>query len=219
MKSRFLLSLVLGLSVVACTSTEDEAELSEGQVQGIEASAGANPAAPEGEKAPAEEAKSGEAAAAGDAAEKAAIETGMDSKAEGSAEAAAPEAAAAPAAAPEEVAAPAPAEAAAAQVVYPTTSLLNLRQGPGTRHAVARKARFGEAISLSGEAKGNWLKTTDGLWVSKAFTSASKPEQFNDPIVNAAAPAPSEAAAPVAEAPAPAEEAPAAGTEAPPAAE
>jgi uncharacterized protein YgiM (DUF1202 family) len=84
---------------------------------------------------------------------------------------------------------PAPAVATSSEkLVYPTTSLLNVRQGPGKSHAVARIAKFGEAISLTGEMKNTWLKTTDGFWVSSLFTAESKPSQVNDPEVQAAAP-------------------------------
>lgn len=72
---------------------------------------------------------------------------------------------------------------AAQQIVYPTTSLLNLRQGPGLSHSVARVAKFGEAISLSGESTGLWLKTSDGLWVSKGFVDTNKPARPNDPEI------------------------------------
>jgi len=73
------------------------------------------------------------------------------------------------------------------QTVYPTTSLLNLRQGPGMSHSVVRVASFGEAITLSGENHHDlWLKTTDGLWVSKIFVADSKPAHANDPAMSSA---------------------------------
>ncbi|MFW7380072.1 MAG: SH3 domain-containing protein [Oligoflexus sp.] len=74
------------------------------------------------------------------------------------------------------------------EIVYPTTSLLNLRQGPGMSHNVARVASFGEGIALTGETQGLWLKTADGLWVSKGFIAAEKPEKAVDPEMPKAAP-------------------------------
>lgn len=71
------------------------------------------------------------------------------------------------------------------QLVYPTTSLLNLRQGPGMSHSVIRVASFGEAIALTGENHHDlWLKTTDGLWVSKSFVADNKPAKAIDPVMN-----------------------------------
>lgn len=205
MKSQIVVGLLLSLSF-ACTSTDGEDKISENL--GSEASTEATAAVVETGK----EVKEAPEAAVSPAA----VETSMGTK--GEAEATTAEAS--PAAA--EVASPAP---AAENLVYPTTSLLNLRQGPGKSHAVARTAKFGEAISLSGEKKGSWLKTTEGLWVSSLFTAASQPAQANDPVIEAApaavsqeaeAPAAAavEEAAPAAEAPAaeaaPVEEAPAA---------
>ncbi|HYX36177.1 MAG TPA: SH3 domain-containing protein [Oligoflexus sp.] len=173
MKSPMLLSLILSFSV-ACSSTPDENES-----ENLNPEAGA-PASVEAAKPETEVKKvdSNDVAAA--------VDAKLDAKAES---AKATEAVAAPAPAAEAVAPAASAE----KLVYPTASLVNVRQGPGKSHAVARVAKFGEAISLTGEQKNSWLKTTDGLWVSSLFTAESKPAQANDPVVQAAPAAEAEA--------------------------
>lgn len=75
------------------------------------------------------------------------------------------------------------------QKVYPTASLVNLRQGPGMSHGIARVAAFGEAIELSGETTTLWLQTTEGLWISKLYVDENKPTQPNDPAVQHEQPA------------------------------
>ena len=169
-----LLSLILSLSF-ACTSTPDEnASENVSPEAEVPASVAAKPETDVKDKA----ADSNDVAAA--------VEAKLDAKAE-----VAPAAVPAPAV---EASQPA-AVAASEKLVYPTASLVNVRQGPGKSHAVARVAKFGEAISLTGEMKNTWLKTTDGLWVSSLFTAESKPTQANDPAVQAA-PAVSEVEAP-----------------------
>lgn len=176
MKSPMLLSLILSLSF-ACSSTPDEnAAENVSPEADVPASVAAKPETDVKEKA----ADSNDVAAA--------VEAKLDAKTE-----VAPAAVPAPA-----VDASQPAAAvvtSAEKLVYPTASLVNVRQGPGKSHAVARVAKFGEAISLTGEMKNTWLKTTDGLWVSSLFTAESKPAQVNDPTVQDV-PAVSEAQAP-----------------------
>jgi uncharacterized protein YgiM (DUF1202 family) len=196
MKSPILLSLILSLSF-ACTSTPDENAAEDVSPEAeVPASVAAKPETDVKEKA----ADSNDVAAA--------VEAKLDAKAE-----VAPAAVPVPAV---EVSQPASAVVTSAEkLVYPTASLVNVRQGPGKSHAVARVAKFGEAISLTGEMKNTWLKTTDGLWVSSLFTTESKPAQANDPVVEAA-PAVSEVQAPEAvEATAPAAAPAAAETAAP----
>lgn len=170
MKSAILLSLILSLSV-ACSSTPDASEMENPAPEAeLPASVTAKPETDVKEKA------------AGEATD---IAAAVDAKLEAKAEAApAPAVEAAPV-------------ASAEKLVYPTATLVNVRQGPGKSHAVARIAKFGEAISLTGEQKNTWLKTTDGLWVSSLFTSETKPEQANDPVVQAAPVAEVQAAQPV----------------------
>jgi hypothetical protein len=199
MKSPILLSLILSFSV-ACSSTPDAAE---SENLSPEADVPASVAAK-----PETDVKDEPAADKNDVA--AAVEAKMEAKAEETkTESVAPAA---------ETVQPA-AAASAEKLVYPTTSLLNVRQGPGKSHAVARIAKFGEGIAITGEVKNSWLKTTDGLWVSSLFTAESKPAQINDPVAQAA-PAAAEletaqASAPVSES----VEAPAADQTAAPAAE
>jgi hypothetical protein len=176
MKSPILLSLILSVSF-ACSSTPDEnaAENVSPEAE-IPASVAAKPETDVKEKA----ADPNDVAAA--------VEAKLDAKAE-----VAPAAVPAPAV---EASQPAAAVVTSTEkLVYPTASLVNMRQGPGKSHAVARVAKFGEAISLTGEVKNTWLKTTDGLWVSSLFTAESKPAQANDPMVQSA-PAVSEVQAP-----------------------
>jgi hypothetical protein len=176
MKSPILLSLILSVSF-ACSSTPDEnaAENVSPEAE-IPASVAAKPETDVKEKA----ADPNDVAAA--------VEAKLDAKAE-----VAPAAVPAPAV---EASQPAAAVVTSTEkLVYPTASLVNMRQGPGKSHSVARVAKFGEAISLTGEVKNTWLKTTDGLWVSSLFTAESKPSQANDPVVHAA-PAVSEVEAP-----------------------
>jgi uncharacterized protein YgiM (DUF1202 family) len=169
-----LLSLILSLSF-ACTSTPDEnASENVSPEAEVPASVAAKPETDVKDKA----ADSNDVAAA--------VEAKLDAKAE-----VAPVAVPAPAV---EASQPA-AVVASEKLVYPTASLVNVRQGPGKSHAVSRVAKFGEAISLTGEMKNTWLKTTDGLWVSSLFTTENKPAQANDPAVQAA-PAVSEVEAP-----------------------
>jgi uncharacterized protein YgiM (DUF1202 family) len=178
MKSPILLSLILSLSF-ACTSTPDEnSEENVSPEAEVPASVAAKPETDVKEKA----ADSNDVAAA--------VEAKLDAKAE-----VAPAAVPAPAV---EASQPAAAVVTSAEkLVYPTASLVNVRQGPGKSHAVARVAKFGEAISLTGEMKNTWLKTTDGLWVSSLFTAESKPAQASDPVAQSA-PAVSEVQAPAA---------------------
>jgi hypothetical protein len=171
MKSPIVLSLILSLSF-ACTSTPDE---NASENVSPEAELAAKPETDVKEKA----------ADSKDVAE------GVDAKLDAKAEVA-PAAVPAPAA---EAVQPAAVVPSTEKLVYPTTSLLNVRQGPGKSHAVARTVKFGEAISLTGEVKSTWLKTTDGLWVSSLYTTESKPSQANDPVVQSA-PAASEVQAP-----------------------
>ena len=175
------MGLILSLSA-ACSSTDGDEKKAE--------SASPEIAASPGEAGPTSEIKAAPEAPVTPAA----ADTAIAAKGEGSA-------------ANAEVEAPLSAPAATTEKkVYPTASLVNLRQGPGKGHPVARKAKFGEAITLSGEVKGSWLKTSDGLWVSQLFTSETKPDHAQDPVVEAA-PVASQDASP---APAQKEEAPAA---------
>lgn len=183
MKSPILLSLILSFSV-ACSSTSEEKDSENLSPEAeVPASVAAKPETDVKEKS---------AEANNDVA--AAVEAKLDAKAEAAkAEAVAPAAVPAPAV---ENTQPAAAVAAATEkVVYPTASLVNVRQGPGKSHAVVRVVKFGEGISVTGEVKNTWLKTTDGLWISSLFTAESKPSQANDPIVQAA-PAAAEVEAP-----------------------
>jgi hypothetical protein len=175
MKSPILLSLILSLSF-ACTSTPDEnASENVSPEAEVPASVAAKPETDVKEKA----ADSNDVAAA--------VEAKLDAKAE-----VAPAAVPAPAV---EASQPAAVVTSTEKLMYPTASLVNVRQGPGKSHAVARVAKFGEAISVTGEVKNTWLKTTDGFWVSSLFTAESKPAQASDPVVQAA-PAVSEVQAP-----------------------
>jgi hypothetical protein len=175
MKSPILLSLILSFAV-ACSSTPDAAESEDLSPEAdVPASVAAKPET---------DAKEQPAAEKNDAA------TAVEAKVEAKTETVAPAA---------EATQPA-AAVSAEKLVYPTTSLLNVRQGPGKSHAVARVAKFGDAIAITGEMKNSWLKTTDGLWVSSLFTAESKPAQVNDPVVQAA-PVASEAEAAPASAP------------------
>jgi uncharacterized protein YgiM (DUF1202 family) len=171
MKSPFLLSLILSVTFACSSTSEENKEDTLAPEADVPASVAAKPETDVMEK-PAD---------ANDVA--AAVEAKLDAKAE-EAEAVAPAAVPAPVA---EAAQPAEAVAASSgKQVYPTTTLLNVRQGPGKSHAVARVAKFGEAITLTGEVQNTWQKTSDGLWVSSLFTADSKPDQPNDPVLQAA---------------------------------
>ena len=67
------------------------------------------------------------------------------------------------------------------EVFYPTTSLLNVRNGPGTQFEVTRVLKFGEQIQLTSEQNGVWRATNDGQWVSTIFLSSEVPSTPNDP--------------------------------------
>ncbi len=171
MKSPILLSLILSLSV-ACTSTSEEKDSESMSPEAeVPASVAAKPETDVKEKS---EAATNDVAAA--------VEAKLDVKAEEAKAATAVESAQ-------------PAVAVSEKVVYPTASLVNVRQGPGKSHGVARVVKFGEAVSVTGEVKNTWLKTTDNLWISSLFTAETKPAQANDPVA-LVAPAAAEVEAP-----------------------
>ena len=79
-----------------------------------------------------------------------------------------------------------PAPAPSANSMYVTTSLLNVRSGPGMSNGVVRTARFKEKVEVI-ETKGNWAKIAEGEFVAKFFLSDSEPSSPSDPVVSAPA--------------------------------
>jgi uncharacterized protein YraI len=62
-----------------------------------------------------------------------------------------------------------------AAVMYPTTSHLNIRSGPGMNQQVVRVAVFGEALSITGASQGVWFELTDKTWASSLYLAKDKP--------------------------------------------
>jgi N-acetylmuramoyl-L-alanine amidase len=91
----------------------------------------------------------------------------------GQADAAAPAPAAEPekSVAAEPAPAPAPAEKAAAGEMVVKAGALNVRNGPGTKHAVVRTLKRGETVSPVSCDKG-WCKLAENEYVSKKYLKA-----------------------------------------------
>lgn len=67
-----------------------------------------------------------------------------------------------------------------------TTTVANLRSGPGTGYAVVRTAAAGTELALVGRnATGAWLQTAENLWVSASLVGGAP---TNLPVVESVAP-------------------------------
>ncbi len=75
---------------------------------------------------------------------------------------------------------------------FVTTSLLNVRSGPGMSFGIVRVATFKEKLSAL-ESTGSWVKVGEGEYVSKTYLSDSEPSAPSDPAPRSA---PAEESAP-----------------------